>query len=73
MVDEKSLVNGNICVANKIKRQGSNPGLCDCIIGVGKRRIFLILLKGCFKNGKKTLCDFKIYNTYIWIFREHIC
>ena len=48
MVDEKSLVNGNICVANKIKGQGSNPGLCNCIIGVGKRRIFFNTFKGLF-------------------------
>ena len=39
MVDEKSLVNGNICVANKFKSQDSNLGLYNCIIGVGKIRI----------------------------------
>lgn len=31
MADEKSLVNGHVCMANKIKSQGSNLicGLCN--------------------------------------------
>lgn len=50
MADERSLVSVHICVANKIKSQDSNPGLCDFRIVGSKIRMVFTLLKHCLKR-----------------------